>query len=207
MVSQKWLEQRFDQMFTMIEAQSQDIKSLKTDLKEQKVINKEQQAVIKELTTKVQEQGIIIQELTAKVATLAAKIETLAAKVETLEAKVEIICNQLKTIAPLFRHPLESDNSLLLDPDYKEELRDTLDEIEFHSANDIVTSLPEYEEILGNYKNAHGLASGSGKALSGFYVQVLGYKPRKIQYKAGYHKDIEKPIYDCVSKLYQAGVS
>ena len=200
MVQQKWLEQRFDQLFSKIDGQGDQIKSL--TLKDQ-----EKSVQIEALTLKAQEKSVQIEALMLKVQEQGIIIKELTAKVATLEARVDLICKQLGNIAPLLRHLLESDNSLLLDPDYKEELRDTLDAMEFYSANDIVTSLPEYEEILGNYKNAHGLASGFGKALSGFYSQVLGYKPRTIKYKAGYHMEIEKPIYDCVSKLYQTGLS
>lgn len=149
----------------------------------------------KELKLTIAQQAQIISEQSLKIV----QLET---RLGTIEERLNAIDKHLSTIAPLFRDFLSKKESILLDPEYRN-IRDAEDQGSFSSAHEILKQTDQYENLLHEYKNAHGAASSFGKRLKDFYTQVLGYNPRVSYKKHLYWPEPELVLTDCVVNSFK----
>jgi hypothetical protein len=138
--------------------------------------------------------------LTKRVEELEAENAVLKSRVDKIEERLQLLDKQLKVIAPLVRHLVEAEGSLLLDPNYLE-LRDS-------EPIDAFTPVREIVKInyldLSQYKTESGGVSAVGKRLADLYHHVLGYTPRKSKGSYTYWLDTEYPIVEATVRLYNS---
>ncbi len=203
MPSDNWWESRMSQLFDMVADQSALIKTQSSDIA---TIRQDNSLLRQDILYLREENQLIIaenQELRQTITTLKMELVSVQERLTTLEAKVEKVLTMLPTLAPLVQGLLIEDNSLLLEPGYRE-LRDEEPKELFESANELIMQASNYPAIVSGYKNPRGLASAFGKALSDFYRTVVGFDPRVVSSKFAYLEGTERPITRCAIDLFES---
>jgi hypothetical protein len=171
------------------------------------VLVQSQSANIELQSKNIETQSVQIKNLENQVIRLTKRVEELEAenavlksRVDKIEERLQLLDGQLKVIAPLVRHLVEAEGSLLLDPNYLE-LRDSEPIDAFTPVREIVKT---NDLDLSQYKTESGGVSAVGKRLADLYYHVLGYTPRKSKGSYTYWLDTEHPIVETTVRLYNS---
>jgi len=143
----------------------------------------------------------------SKLTATESKLVTVESKLAQLEERFDLLDRNLSVIAPFIRAILCDQASILTDPDYFTELRDTEDESSFTPAVDILKAQPEFDDWSAKYDGqVKGLTIGFGQRLSAFYQNVTSNTPRKFERRFKYWLEAESVIVENVLRLFRAAI-